>query len=116
MRLHGETGIKTYSLVINTAVADTELIAAVTGTRYVVHAFALSSDVAQVASLVSDGSGDTEIFSWRFAIDTSGAIAGLVLPWNPAGWCQTALGEALDLRQASTNNIDGVIVVSKPTS
>lgn len=95
--------------VINTAAASTELVAAVTSPprRIRVIGFYLTSDVAQVVSL---NSASTEIASFRFSLLTSGGLAHINLPPNAIGYTQTALGEALNLTQASTNNADGFLV------
>ena len=98
-------------LAINTAAADTQLVAAVAHRRVKVHGLFLSSDVAQVISFVGDGT-DAEIFSSRITVVTEGNVTPILLPVTEYGWFETGLGDALDLRQASTNNLDGVIVYS----
>lgn len=103
-----------YFLNINVGAADTELFAATTNQKYVVHALAITGDAAGIISFVSDGSSDTEIASFRLtALSAAGELSALVLPYSPAGWFETLDGEALDLRLATTANADGVIVVSK---
>lgn len=100
-------------LNINVAAADTELLAAATGLKHVVHGLFITGDAAGIVSLVSDGSSDTEIFSARLtALSAAGWLGPIVLPVSDSGWCETLSGEALDLRLATTANADGVLVYS----
>lgn len=92
---------------INTATASTELVAAVANKRIRVIGFYLTSDVAQVVSLLS---AVTELASFRISQVTSGSLPHINLTPNPLGYTETALGAALNLTQASTNNADGFLV------
>ena len=55
-------------------------------------------------------SATTELASFRFSLLTSGGLAHINLQPNAIGYTQTALSEALNLTQASTNNADGFLV------
>lgn len=103
-------GYSTVYLNVNVAAADTELVAAVAGKKIRVNGFILTNDAAATVkmSFVSDGSSDTEILS--FNTSPAGTLAPIVAPPTPYGYCETARGEALDLRQASTDDIDGVVI------
>ena len=98
---------------INVGAADTEMVAAAVGQRHVVHGLVITGDAAGIIALVSDGSGDTEIASFRLtALTAAGALGHLELPFCEAGWCKTAENEALDLRLTTTANADGVLIYS----
>lgn len=102
-------GAATQYLSINTAAADTELVAAQgKGLAIRVNGLVLTSAAAQTdLTLQSDGTGDTEIAAFQIATTSPGPI---VLPIHEAGWCQTLDNEALDLRHTGTDAIDGVLV------
>jgi hypothetical protein len=100
------SGYEVRYAVIDTASASTELVAAVTGKRIRVIGFYLTSDVVQLCSLKS---ATTDIFSFRFSNLTSGGIAHVNCVPVELGYCQTAIGAALNLTQASTNNADGML-------
>lgn len=110
-------GARYYSAVVNVAAADTELVTAETGKRFIVHGVFISGDAAGIVSFVSDGSGDTEIFSARLtALSAAGELSAIVLPFSECGWFSTLSGEALDLRLATTANADGVVVYSEASA
>lgn len=100
-------GYEPIYLAINTASASTELVAAVAKKRIRVIGLYLTSDIAQIVSLAS---ASTELASFRFSLTTSGGLAHINLPPNAIGYTQTAVGEALNLIQASTNNSDGFLI------
>jgi hypothetical protein len=98
-------------LAVNNAAADTQLVAAPgAGKAIRVHGYVLCNDASAATkmSFVSDGTGDTEIAS--FSTYTAGGP--IVAPVTPHGWFQTLENEALDLRQTTTDDIDGHIVYS----
>ena len=105
-------GYTTVYLNVNVAAADTELVAAISGKRIRVNGFILTNDAAATVkmSFVSDGSSDTEILS--FNTSPAAAVAPIVAPPTPYGYCETLRGEALDLRQTTTDDIDGVVIYS----
>lgn len=111
-----KTGAPTQYLDINNAATDTELVAAQPGQIIVVHGLFLSTATATTFQLVSDGSGDTELISFRTNLTTSGSIPPVTLPVTELGWTATNAGEALDLRQAGSNDIDGCLVYSVQTA
>ena len=98
-------------LAVNNAATDTQLVAAQgAGKAIRVHGYVLCNDAAATVkmSFVSDGATDTEIASFN----TSPVAIPIVAPVTPHGWFQTLENEALDLRQATTDDIDGHIVYS----
>jgi hypothetical protein len=114
---HTNGARQAHFLNINVAAADTDLFAATTGIKYVVHGLCITGDAAGIVSFVSDGSSDTEIASFRLtALSAAGWLGPILLPVSDSGWFETLGGEALDLRLATTANADGVIVVSKVAS
>lgn len=105
--LHGSA---TLYKPINTAAADSELVAAVAGKIIRVHGLCLTTDAAQTdLTLQSDGAADTEIAAFQVSSASPGPI---VLPVCEQGWCETVAGEALDLRHTGTGAVDGVLVYS----
>lgn len=83
---------------------DNTLKAAVTGKKLRVVAFTLVAASAVTARLES-GAGGTALTGQM----QLGANAPLVLPYNPAGWCETAAGALLNLELGSAVNVDGVL-------
>lgn len=73
-----------------TTAASGALIAAITNKRIRVHAFAV---IAAGAVSVNLESGTTDI-SGVFPLAANG---GFVLPFSEVGWCDTAVGEALNV-------------------
>lgn len=99
-------GGQKYTSVAQGASAGTVAIAAaVTGVKYRVLA-------AVLANVQSGGSPGTAQFKSATTAIT-GAMPNsnnpVVLPFNPAGWCETSAGEALNLTSA-TDGLNGVVV------
>lgn len=92
---------------INTSAASTELVAAVENKRIRVIGFYLTSNIAQVVSLLS---ATTELASFRISLLTTGGLPHINLVPTNLGYTETALGAALNLTQASTNDADGFLV------
>lgn len=100
----------TVRLSIDVAVADTELVAAIAGKKIRVHGYVLTNDAASAvkASFVSDGASDTTIASFNIY----GAGGPIMAPYCDQGWFETLPSEALDLRQTTTDDMDGHLIYS----
>ena len=88
--------------------ATVEIVAAVTGSRIRI----LAAVFAGVGS--STGVILQSKLAGVAATDLTGSIRGatnvsIVLPYNPAGWVQTASGEAFDVT-AVVGSVDGLVV------
>ena len=79
------------SAIANPSTATTtQLVAAVAGKKYRVVALAIVSTIANNVNLESSTTDITAVFPL-------GANGGIVLPYNEHGWCETAVGEALQV-------------------
>lgn len=98
-------GQKYTSVAQGSSAGTVAIAAAVTGVKYRVLA-------AVLANVQSGGSPGTAQFKSATTAIT-GAMPNsnnpVVLPFNPAGWCETSAGEALNLTSA-TDGLNGVVV------
>lgn len=104
-----------FAVVGASSSGNNELVAAVTGKRIRVLAVAIVGAGTAVGAYFRTSSGGAAIFgssSSPIPIDKSGAAgpAGLVLPFNPIGWMQTASGEALGLNLSAAQAVTGGLV------
>ncbi len=94
-----------YAVVAATTLNDNTLVAAVTSKRIRVIALVLvASGGANTVRLESDASG-TALTGQMDLIDNG----QLVLPYNPAGWCQTAAGKLLNLELSAGTSVAGIL-------
>jgi hypothetical protein len=90
-----------HAVINESTAASNELIAAVTDKKIQVLALSLISAAAVNVTLQSASTA------------LSGAMAaanGITLPFNPAGWVETAKGEALNLLLSGAVQVSGVLV------
>lgn len=93
----GPTTIRSPELYANATVAasqtDSSIIAAVTSKKIrVISLVALTGGTATTSTFNSKGSGAGVAITPPFSFGSNG---GFVLPFNPAGWFETASGQAL---------------------
>ncbi len=88
---HLNVGVTVSSIGSNTVVA------AVAGARYRVLAVVAVSTLANSVKLMSAATDITATFPL-------GANGGLVLPFNEHGWCETAVGEALNVNLSAATS------------
>lgn len=93
-----------------TSATTTELVAAVTGKAIQVLALALHESVATDATVIiqDDAGTPVQLFGGTgapIALSKAGTVgpSSVVLPFNPRGWMQTTVGQALDLVSTGTS-------------
>lgn len=96
-------GIKYAS--ISAAAGDTTVVSAISGKRIVVLACILVADGAAAVRFES-GTGGTALTG----LMTLTASSGFTLPFNEAGWCQTAAGSLLNLKSTGAGASGGMLV------
>jgi len=84
---------------------DNTLVAAVTGKKIRVLALFLVAGGAVTVRFESGASGTA--LTGQMAI---AANADLVLPWNPAGWFETAAAALLNLELSGAVSVDGALL------
>ena len=100
----GDSGQK-YASVDQSSAGTTAAVAAVTGSKIRILALCLFSYSAGSPPTITFKSASTQLSG---EIDQSQAIS-IILPYNPAGWMETAEGEAFNI--TSTNGaVNGMIV------
>lgn len=91
--------------VAATTLGNNTLVAAVTGKKVRVLALALvASGGANTVRLESDADGTALTGQMDLVSDGQ-----LVLPWNPAGWCETAASKLLNLELSAGTAVAGVL-------
>lgn len=81
---------------------NNEIVAALAGHKTILLAYNLMADGAANAKWRS---ANTDITGRKFFVE---AGRGIVVPYNPKGWCITAAGEALNLNlSAGSVNVEG---------
>lgn len=91
--------------VVAAAASDNTLVAAVTAKKIrVIAAVFVASGGANTLRLESD-TGGTALTGQMDVGDN----LQLVLPWNPAGWCETAAGKLLNLELGATTSVAGLL-------
>lgn len=94
-----------YAAIAAAASGDNTLVAAVAGQRIRVHSLVLvASGGANSARLESGAGGDA--LTGVMDIADNGQ---LVLPHNPAGWCETDAGDLLNLELGSATAVAGLL-------
>jgi hypothetical protein len=88
--------------------ATVEIVAAVTGSRIRILAAVFAGVGSSTGVILQSNPAGSS------ATDLTGSIRGatnvsIVLPYNPAGWVQTASGEAFDVT-AVVGSVDGLVV------
>lgn len=97
----GRTPVK--RAAFTSAAADATLVAAVSGRAIRVIGLVMTS----AAATSTFKSGSTTLFT----LVHKAADPAIVLPWNPDGWMQTAVGEALVLSNAGVQREGYVLYV-----
>jgi len=98
-----------YAAIAAATSGNNTLLAAVTGKRIRVLALFVQPGAAGNIYFTSATSG-TVIFGGSTNKINLGANGGFVLPFNPAGWFQTAAGELLCMNASSTGPFSGGFV------
>ena len=94
-----------YAAVAATTLGDNTLVAAVTGKKIrVVSLVLVASGGANSVRLESDAGG-TALTGVMDIIDNG----QLVLPYHPAGWCETVAAELLNLELSAATAVGGVL-------
>ena len=97
-----------YAAVAAAVLGDNTLVAAVAGKRIRVHSLVLVATGGTNDVALESGAGGTPLTG-----DMGLAADGqLVLPHNPAGWCQTAVGELLNLELSAATAVAGMLAYS----
>lgn len=97
-----------YAAIAAATAGDNTLVAAVAGKRIRVHSLVLvASGGANTAALESDAGG-TALTGDMDIVDNG----QLILPHNPAGWCQTVAGELLNLELSAATAVAGMLTYS----
>lgn len=100
-----------YAAVAAATAGNNTLVAAVAGKRIRVHALALvASGGANTVRLESDADGTA--LTGQMDIADNGQ---LVLPHNPAGWCETVAGELLNLELSAATAVAGLLAYTEVT-
>lgn len=103
-------GFDVIYIPVNNASADTELVAAVAGKRVRLLACMIICDAAAGSKMsIVSGTTNVEIVSFSPSTYATGQNT-LRLDFCPVGWGETVVGEPLDLRQTTTDDLDGVVV------
>ena len=100
----GDSGQK-YAAIDQTSAGSLEAIAAVAGKKIRILALCIFSYSAGSAPSITFLSATTQLSG---EIDSSQAIS-IVLPYNPAGWMETAEGEAFKITSAH-GAVNGMLV------
>lgn len=94
-----------YAAVSAAAAGDNTLVAAVAGKRIRVLALILVASGGALSVRLESGAGGAALTG---VMDLA-ADGQLVLPWNPAGWCQTAVAALLNLELSAATLVAGVL-------
>lgn len=92
------------SAVINVAVANSTIVAAVATKKIRVLSCVLVATAAVTARFESTSGGAALTGVMPLAIDGQ-----LILPYNPHGWFETVAGELLNLELGASLAVDGVL-------
>lgn len=87
-----KTAIRT-AFINPSSTGASEIVAAVPNGAIRVISLAVISTIANAVNLASAATDITAVFPL-------GANGGIVLPFNEHGWCQTAIGEALNIEMS----------------
>jgi len=100
-----------YAAIAAAALGDNTLVAAVTGAQIRVLAIALVATGGANTVRLESGAGGTALTGLMDLI----ADGQLVLPYNPAGWCQTAAGSLLNLELSAATAVAGMLTYVQVT-
>ena len=103
---NGTTPLLPRFRLIDSSLADTEIVPAVSGFRIRVLALHLTMTGTTVTLQFEDTTNGTKL-TGAFQ-PTQGQT--IVLPFNPVGWFQTTAGDSLGLKQSGTQSVDGSLV------
>lgn len=97
-----------YAVVAAAAGGDNTLVAAVTGKRIRVHALVLVASGGANSARLESAAGGAALTGVMDIADNG----QLVLPYNPAGWCQTVAAQLLNLELSAATAVAGMLVYS----
>ena len=98
-----------YAAVAAATLGDNTLVAAVAGKRIRVHSLVLLASGGANTVRLESAAGGTALTGQMDIIDNG----QLVLPHNPAGWCETAAGELLNLELSAATAVAGLLTYSE---
>jgi len=102
MTASGTPALVKYAVIDAATSGDNSIVAAVAGKKIrVVSGFAIGAGTV-TARFESGASGTALTGQMSIAVNT-----GFVLPYNPAGWFETAVGAALNLELSAAVSVDG---------
>ena len=91
---------------IDTSLADTELVAGVSGYRIRVLAITMTMTGTTVTLRLEDTTGGTALTGPMQPLQGH----TITLPFSPVGWFETTAGNSLGLEQSGTQSVDGAVV------
>lgn len=94
-----------YAVVAAATGGDNTLVAAVTGKKIRVIALVLVASGGANSVRLESGASGTAITGVMDIIDNG----QLVLPYNPAGWCETAAAALLNMELSAATAVAGVL-------
>lgn len=97
-----------YAAINATTNGDNTIVAAVSGKKIRVYAYAFIAD-ASVGVAFEDGAGGTELSGQMSFL----ANDGIIMPFNPVGWFETTAGNLLNMETDAAANIRGHIVYAE---
>lgn len=92
-------------VIAATGLGDNTLVAAVTGRKIRVLALAMVASGGANTVRLESGAGGTALTG---LMDLA-ADGQLTLPYNPAGWCETAAAALLNLELSAATSVAGVL-------
>lgn len=94
-----------WAVIDHAGSGDNTLVAAVGGKKIRVLALFLVAAGSVNVRLESGASGTALTGQMNLVVNT-----GFVLPFNPVGWCETAVGALLNLELSAAVSVDGTLV------
>lgn len=104
--MSGVVGPVKHAAIAAASSGDNTLVAAVSGKTIRVLAVVLVASGGAVSTRFESGAGGTALTGVMDIADNG----QLVLPYNPAGWCQTAAGALLNLELSAAVAVAGCLV------
>lgn len=98
-----------YAAIAAAASGDNTLVAAVSGAKIRVLAIVLVASGGANTVRLESGAGGTAL-TGQMNLSADGQ---LVLPYNPAGWAETAAGSLLNLELSAATSVDGALVYTE---
>ena len=94
-----------YAVIDDASSGDNTIVAAVPGAKIrVLAVFLMAADAVTVR--FESGAGGTAL-TGQMNVAANG---GFVLPYNPAGWCETGVGALLNIELGGAVSVDGCLV------